>query len=316
MRKAALIYNPMAGQKRHLRMQMLQAAAAALGGGRVEASLIATEGPGSAGRQASEAIASGHDCIFACGGDGTLHDVLQGAIAAGGEVPIGIVPLGTGNVVANDLQLPRDPVAAVRAQLAFTPKKIAAGHVEFQARSGGRDSRWFISIASVGVDAEMLYKVTAEMKHRFGMMAYYVQGARLAAMPHFQRFAVEYKQQESTRREEVCQFMAVRVSTFPGIVGRLAPGAALERNDAQLGLFRTSNRIRHTQFFVRAAIGREWTVPGIDLVHSTEARCEELPGKNARRVYAEADGEVLGGLPIAIRIVPQAFTLLMPPLVS
>jgi diacylglycerol kinase (ATP) len=313
MRKAALIYNPMAGQKRHLRMDKIHAAAEVLRSSGAEVSLVPTEAAGSAGAQAAQAVASGHDCVFACGGDGTLHEVLQGMISGGGETPLGVVPLGTGNVVANDLRLPRDPVEAVRAQLRFEPRKIAAGQVEFQSRNGGRESRWFISIASVGVDAEMLYRVTADMKHRYGMLAYYVQGARLAAMPRFQRFAVEFTQEGTQYKQEVCQFMAVRVSTFPGIVGRLAPGAALDRDDVQLGLFRTGNRIRHTQFFVRAAIGREWTVPGIDLVHATEARCEELPDKNARRVYVEADGEFLGGLPVAIKVVPQAFTLLMPP---
>src|SRR5260221_2954210 len=175
MRKAALIYNPMAGQQRHLRVQKIQQAGDMLRHAGVEASFIPTESAGSGGPQAVQAVAAGHDCIFACGGDGTLHEVLQGMVGECAHVPLAVMPLGTGNVVANDLGLPADPVAAVRAQLAFEPRKIAAGHIEFEKPQGDRGTRWFISIASVGVDAEMLYRVNADMKHRYGMMAYYIQ---------------------------------------------------------------------------------------------------------------------------------------------
>src|SRR5437016_9896446 len=118
MRKAALIYNPASGRQRHLRLQKLEAAASTLGAAGVEVTLIATRAPGSGGEQAREAIAAGHDTVFACGGDGTLNDVLQGLVSEGPQmnpsnVALGIVPLGTGNVVASDQGISWDPAVAI-----------------------------------------------------------------------------------------------------------------------------------------------------------------------------------------------------------
>src|SRR5438045_6271640 len=134
MRKAALIYNPASGRNRHLRQQKVEAAASMLRAAGVEATLTATQASGSGGEQAREAIAAGHDTIFACGGDGTLNDVLQGMVcdpengtAAAGDVALGIVPLGTGNVVASDQGISWEPAEAIRQQLEFQPRRIAAG---------------------------------------------------------------------------------------------------------------------------------------------------------------------------------------------
>src|SRR4051812_29756232 len=126
-RKAAMLYNPSSGQKRHLRLAQVESAARELNAVDVATTLIPTQGSGTAGKQAVEAVAQGHDAIFACGGDGTIHDVLQGMVTSAPEVPLGIVPLGTGNVLAFDLDLPRNPARAIRKQLEFTPRRIAAG---------------------------------------------------------------------------------------------------------------------------------------------------------------------------------------------
>src|SRR4051794_17598684 len=119
MRNAALIYNPLSGSKHHLRFKMVEVAAAELRKAGVESKLLPTHGAGTGGEQAQEAIHAGHDAVFACGGDGTINDVLQGMIVSGGDVPLGLVPLGTGNVLAHDLGIPRDPAAAIRKQLTY-----------------------------------------------------------------------------------------------------------------------------------------------------------------------------------------------------
>src|SRR5947207_5256831 len=137
MRKAALIYNPASGRNRHLRLQKIEAAASTLRAAGVEVTLIATRAPNSGGRQAQEAIAAGHDTLFACGGDGTLNDVLQGLVSEGPQmnpsnVALGIVPLGTGNVVASDQGIFWDPAVAIKQQLNFAPRRIAAGKIEYR----------------------------------------------------------------------------------------------------------------------------------------------------------------------------------------
>ena len=311
-KKAALIYNPASGSRHDLRVKKVEAAAAALRAAGVEATLIASRAAGSGGEQAREAIAAGHDAIFACGGDGTVQDVLQGIAERHSDVPLGLVPLGTGNVLAYDLGIPNDPAEAVRAQLTFSPRKIAAGRVDYrQKQDGSEQHRYFTVMAGVGADAEMIYRVSTKTKSKWGIWAYHVETLRTALLHPYERMQVEYLNSESGKRKSVEAFAvaAVRVTTFPGLMGKFAPGAELVRDDLRIVLTLTTNRVWHAAYFMRVLAGVEVPVPGMELVHASEITC--TPIKQKGRVYVEADGEFLGGLPVKICTVPGAFTLLM-----
>ena len=103
MRKAALFYNPLSGRRRERRLADVAAALAVLHQAGIEATSEPTRGQAEAGEQARQAIAEGCDTIFACGGDGTAHDVLQGMV--GSHAALGVIPLGTANTLAHDLRL-------------------------------------------------------------------------------------------------------------------------------------------------------------------------------------------------------------------
>jgi diacylglycerol kinase (ATP) len=313
-KKAALLYNPTSGQKRHLRLAKVNAAAQALQSAGIETTLVPTEGSGTAGRQAAAAVAQGHDLIFACGGDGTIHDVLQGMVTGAPKVPMGIVPLGTGNVLAFDLGIPRNPAAAIQKQLAFAPRSIAAGQIEFQTRSGARDSRYFTLMAGVGPDALMLYRVHAGLKKRFGIFEYFRQAFRVVLAHPYEEFLLRIGSADETRNVTISQFNAVRVANIGNRFRYFAMDSALERDDFHAVLVSTANHFRTFQYFLRRFGRLKWKVPGIEDAMCTELHCEAKPGqKYAHGIYAQADGEFLGGLPVTIRIVPKAFTLLVPP---
>src|SRR5437764_3524380 len=241
MRKAALIYNPVSGRNRHLHLKKVETAAAVLRGAGVEANVIATRGPGTGGDQAREAIAAGHDTIFACGGDGTLNDVLQGLVrdpenasADGPEVALGIVPLGTGNVVASDQGISWEPAKAIRQQLDFQPRRIAVGKLEYCARgTGEKKFRYFTAMAGAGVDAEMAYRISAQRKTAYGLFAYYFEMVRLSVMHSYLPFEVEVLDAETGERRNAVAFQvaAVRISNFGGPLKRMKLGSALTRDD-------------------------------------------------------------------------------------
>jgi diacylglycerol kinase (ATP) len=314
IRKAVLIYNPSSGTNHHLRLQAVEVAAAELRKAGIESKLLPTQGAGTGGEQAQEAIREGHDAIFICGGDGTIHDVLQGVIASRSEVPLGLVPLGTGNVLAHDLGIPRDPAAAIRKQLTFVPKRVAAGRVDYRSKKDATERyRYFTVMAGVGADAEMVYNVTASAKSKFGQMAYNAEMFKLAFFHPYQELEAEYVDAQSGERKSISTFAvaAVRITTFPGLMGKFAPGAALERDDLTLVLTRTRNRVLHAAYFARILARQSGPVPGIELVNAREVVCRVKDPKS--RVHVEADGEFLGGLPVRISAVPRAFTLLMKP---
>jgi YegS/Rv2252/BmrU family lipid kinase len=313
--RAALIYNPNSGRSRERRTMIVNAAAEILRSAGHQATVIPTYASGSAGEQAGQAIVMGHDTVFACGGDGTIHDVLQGVMQteATRRAVLGLLPLGTGNVLAHDLSLPLDPIECLQRQLAWKPRRLPLGKVEY-TRNGISESRYFITTVGIGADAEMLYRVTAEMKGRMGMLAYLYEGAKLGVTYGYPPFALEYRDSEGhARSEQVSQVMAVRITDFGGFLGRFAPGAALHRPDMQLVLFKTRRWRHYASYMAGVLTRRYWKVQGIELVHATELDCRPLPSEqdNPRQIAIEADGEVLGKLPARVTIVPDALNLLM-----
>jgi YegS/Rv2252/BmrU family lipid kinase len=316
MRKTILLYNPLAGSRRQRRVADIEAAMAILRSAGVEVTAEATGGSGDDTAQTRRAIADGCDTVFACGGDGTIHDVLQGLV--GSQTALGIIPLGTANALAHDLGLPLSPAAAARASLTATPRRIAVGRVTYQKLSGGSGSRYFTVTVGVGADAHLFYKLDPLVKNRIGMAAYYAKATLLWLTLKLEHLAVEILDEggEQPRRAEVSQLLAVRIREFGGILRELAPGASLERNDLRLVLFKTRSRLAYLRYILRGLFGARWEVTGIDLLHSTSVKCCPLPASGNSstnsRIFVEADGELLGTLPAEISLVPDALTLLFP----
>jgi diacylglycerol kinase (ATP) len=302
MRKAALFYNPLSGRRRERRLADVRAASAVLHQAGIEAIAEPTRGQADAAEQARHAIAQGCDTILACGGDGTAHDVLQGMV--GSHAALGIIPLGTANALAHDLRLPLSAVGAARALLTAKLRRIALGRVEYTDLEGNRGFRFFTVAAGIGVDAHLFYKLNPLVKGHLGMAAYYAKATRLWLTHPMQKFAVEV---DRDAEQNNGQGSGLQVSQL------LAPGASLDRDDLRMVLFRTSSRWAYLQYIIRGLVGARWRVSGIDLVHSLKIDCQLLgEGAADSRIFVEADGELLGTLPAAISIVPDALALLVP----
>ncbi len=308
MRRVALIYNPASGQARDRRLADVETAAGVFRSAGIEVDTIATRASGSAGEQSLEAARAGFDTVVACGGDGTVHDVLQGLAST--QVALGVIPLGTGNALACDLGIAHDPASAARQLVNAEPRRIAVGKVEYQDRvTGAPACRYFTVIAGIGADAQMLYSLDLAYKRRLGMSAYYATAARL----FFFHALVPFEIEVGGMREVVYEAMAIRVQHFGGILRRLAPEAGLERDELSFVLFRTRNRLSYGLYVLRGFLQQRWPIPGTRIVEACEAVCRPLQTSGQRRLYAEADGELLGALPVRISLVPAALTLLMAP---
>ncbi|HLW83676.1 MAG TPA: diacylglycerol kinase family protein [Candidatus Sulfotelmatobacter sp.] len=316
MRKAALLYNPDSGGRQARRLAELESALKVLRGGGVEAELVLSHSREDAGEHTRQAIASGCDTIFACGGDGTIHNVVQAM--AGTTAGLAILPMGTANALAHDLNLPRDVAGAAKAALRAFPRRVALGRIQYVDFEGKPGMRYFTVTAGLGVDAHLLYKLHAGSKQRLGMAAYYAEAWKLWLTHRMRRFSVEYVETGSgvSRSADVTELMAVRIRNFGGVLRELAPGASLDRDDLRVVLCRTASRTAYLAYVTRGLLRQKWTIPGIDLVYSGRVSCKYLPapadGKPQQTIYAEADGELLGTLPVEMTIVPDALTLLAP----
>ncbi len=309
MNHAALIFNPASGQRPARRQAQLDAIVKVFHGAGVETRLIPTPAPGAAGEVAAQAIESGTDTVFACGGDGTIHEVLQGII--GSQAALGVIPLGTANSLAWDLRLPRSPVAAARAAVHGERLRVRLGKVCCQGETG-RCSRYFIMNVGIGMDALLFYRLDAALKRRFGMSAYYTEAFRQWAMARYLPFEVEFGVPPDLQREQVTQALAVRIADFGGFVGKLAPGADLRRDCLRLLMFRTARRIDYLSYVMRTILRQRWSVAGVFSADAQELHCRALDGSGEQRIYVEADGELLGRIPAEIRMSSESVTILAP----
>jgi diacylglycerol kinase (ATP) len=314
MRKAALLYNARSGGRRNHRETDLRAVLKTLADAGVEASLTRTQSGADAAEQARKAILEGCDTVFACGGDGTIHDVLQAL--AGTRAALGVIPMGTANALAHDLGIPLEPSKAVHAALNAELRRVALGRVTVCGFDGKPLTRYFTVAVGIGVDAHLFYKLHAGTKQRLGMAAYYAKAWHLWFTHRMARFRVEWGEGE-TPWAGVTEMLAVRIRNFGGVLRELAPGASLERDDVRVVVCRTSSRFSYLLYVIRGLLRGTWSVPGVELVHSKAVRChyaaDDLSATGANpKVYVEADGELVGTLPAEITMVPDALTILVP----
>jgi YegS/Rv2252/BmrU family lipid kinase len=315
MRKAALLYNPDSGGSHKRRQAELDSVLALLRNADVEANLILTHSPAHAEEMARQAVLAGYDTVFACGGDGTIHNIIQVLATTG--VALAVLPMGTANALAHDLGLPMNVASAAKSALNSKPRRVALGRIQYQDLEGKPGTRYFIVAAGVGVDAHLFYKLHSGTKHRLGMAAYYAKAWNLWFTYSMPRFQVEYSETGSDHPQDatLTELLAVRIRHFGGVVRELAPGASLDRNDLRIVLCRTASRTAYLSYVTRALLGRHWRVPGIDLAHVSRAICQYLPAANDSphaKIYVEADGELLGTLPAKITIASNALTILSP----
>jgi len=313
MRRVVLIYNPASGQTFNHKTSVIDDVLAVLQGAGVEAKAVATTAPGSAATQVQESIKNGCDAVLACGGDGTVHEVLQSL--AGSHAALGVLPLGTANALASDLGLPLSPVKAVKMLLKATRVRVPAGRIFYRDGEGVECSRYFTVAAGIGADAHLMHRLDAKLKRRLGYALYAVEGLRVLATHSFPAFEVAFVERAGCepRVETVTQLLAIRIRNFGGMLQNLAPGAALRNETLRLVAFKTRNRFDYVRFLAAVIFRRQTFTGKIELLDAVSVECRPRAGL-PECVSVEADGEYLGGLPVRIEIVPDVLTLLVPSL--
>ncbi len=311
MRKATILFNPNSGRRR--RDRELDRAIGILQSAGVRTELTVCHSSQEASNHARVAVACGSDTVFACGGDGTIHDVIQGL--AGSPTALAILPFGTANALAHDLGIPLSASAAATTAVQGTVRRIPLGRIEYHDFDGKLSTRYFTVAAGIGVDAHLFYKLTTDLKKRSGMIAYYLKAWQLWATHRMRRFEVEYSNGTGPKQQALLtELLAVRIRFFGNVLRELAPGATLDAPELRTIMCRTASRNAYLRYVAAAVLGwRERKVKGIDLVSCSELSCR-LPEQSdaAARVYVEADGELLGRLPARMSMQPDGLSIVVP----
>jgi len=261
--------------------------------------LVPTQGPGTAGAIARRSIAEGAGLILAAGGDGTINEIAEGV--AFSDVPLGILPAGTANVLANEMGLGSSIERAAAVLGDCIPTRISIGRL--RCVNGAERSRLFLLMAGIGLDARIVYNLSLPLKARFGKLAYWIGGFSLLGR-HLDEFEVVVE-----GRRVGCAFALIsKVRNYGGDL-EIAQNTSLLDDRFEVVLFEGSSSFRFLMYLARVAVRRLNGVPGISLIRSG---CIAMPGTATNRVYVQVDGEYAGHIPASVEIVPDALTLLIP----
>jgi len=247
--------------------------------------------------------------MFACGGDGTIHEVLQGLVSETGEhaAGLGIIPLGSANALARHLHLSLDPLQAARQQLNGTQVTIPVGRVTWAGQV-----RYFTVMAGAGADGVLVYSSLTAGKSQFGRLAYYLRAARLFATQRFAPFEVEYTEMESgtTATQRAVSVIAVRVGDLGGLFSKLTGRTAgIQDAQMQLLLLRPPAWLSLPSWFICGWLGINDRNGFLRNVKVNSFSCRPLSSPSP---HFQADGEWLGRIPMRVSLVPDALRILMP----
>ena len=311
MRRVALIYNPASGQYSVRRDAAVNEIKAVLREAGVTAEAFETGAPGSATALADQAVRDGFDTIVACGGDGTVHEVVQSLV--GTDVTLGVVPLGTANALASDLGLIGSPAKAARMLLDAAPARVSVGRIHFHDSTGHPGARYFIVAAGIGADALLMSRLDSRLKRRLGYILYLIEAFRIWATSPFPLFeaVLPANGNGGGRVVDVSQLLAVRVRSFGGVLRTLAPGASLRNGSLSLLAFKTQSRMHYLSFLLAVVAGRHTFSRAVELLDTPSIECRARNGADDE-LFVEADGEVLGCLPVRLEVVPHSLSLLIP----
>jgi YegS/Rv2252/BmrU family lipid kinase len=300
IRDAVILYNPTAGRQRHRRRSQLEAAKKVLATAGIDAEIQATHGPGSATAQARDAVERGKQLVIACGGDGTINEIVNGV--AGSQVPLAVLPGGTANVLVKELDLPWDIPRAAGRLVRGTLRRIALGAAISEGLPGGR--RYFICLGGAGPDGKLVNAVDVETKLRLGILAYWLEGMRQLVRYKFPRFRVVSGEQE----HRATLVVVGRTKHYGGPV-RITTEANLFEDRFEVLAVTAQTRWRYATDLVQLLRRRHRTIPDNFFWKTTSVRCSPL---GEEEVWAQVDGEPIGKLPVEFRIVPDALTLVVP----
>ena len=290
MKRVLLVANPASRRGAKLRAAALRELAAA----GIHCDPVLTERPGHAGEICRER-AAGYDAVFTLGGDGTAMEVV-GALANSG-LPVGILPGGTGNLIARALGTPLVMRRAVRALIGGEVRRVDLGILD--------DGRRFAFAAGVGIDSQMIEHTSPWLKRRIGVGAYVfaAAGAILRRDNVHVRATVDG---EVIERDAA----AVMLTNFGAVLNdRLSLGPGIRQDDGKLDLcvFSPGGLTDAIRILWRLSRKDFRSDPCMLFRAGTVFRIETDPP-----CQAQADGDLLGPTPFGARVEPHAATLLVP----
>jgi len=245
---------------------------------------------------ARAAVERGCDVVIAAGGDGTISGVADGLV--GTTTPLGIIPLGTANVLARELGLPLDTEGA--CALLAGPHRVAnLDAIEIEGQ-------YYFTQVGIGIDALMIRDTTREQKRRFGRLAYLWTGllCLLGFQPRRFRLAVD----DRKSRPRASQVILANSGTMGQPPLRWGPDIRPDDGRIDVCILRARTLLDYLVFGWHVLLGRQQASRHVRYFTAQRS----IAVSTSKPLPVQADGEIIGQTPIAARVVPRAVRVVVP----
>lgn len=291
--RGVMVCNPRAG--RNVGMDGLAGAVDVFTAAGWDLTLETTSRPGDATDLARAAVESGADAVIVAGGDGTLNEAVQGL--AGSETALGYVPYGTVNVWAREMRLPLQAEGAAR--------ELVAGRLE-RVDLGVADGRYFLLMASVGFDSEVLRRAQGmeQYKHRFGVLPYVATG--LSTAPLFRGVDVELRYDGLIRRVQALMLVIGNTRLYGGRF-QLTPNAVANDGWLDLCIIKGRGPLALVRQSLPVLLSGTISHSDVDVL-----RVREVSVQADEPIPVQMDGELAGATPMRFAVAPRALSVIVP----
>ncbi len=284
----SIIYNPAARKASNANIDR---AVSFLGREGFEVEVLRTERKDHARQLAEEALKKRPSLIIAAGGDGTINEVINGLAWSG--TPAAILPMGTTNVLAKELNVREDLYGALRTAVAGSPKKVSLGRIEIE---GGL--RYFCLMAGVGLDGKAVHDVNPSIKKVSGGAAYILSGIRNIAMFSPERIELLVDGKEFSGYTAVIGKAAKYGGNY-----KVTPDANLRDPFLFACIFRGGRRLDLLRYSIGVLRGTHLRYKDVDYLKASSV---EILG----RAHMQVDGDYLGLSPARVSVAVGALSLI------
>ena len=255
-----------------------------------EAKIFLTENPGDGERLAKQAVAQGFRAIVAAGGDGTVNEVLNGIDPA--QCALGILPVGTMNVLALELGISPDLERALAVIRAGHRRRIDLGYA---------NGRRFLQLAGVGLDAEVVRKTHPEAKRAWGPWSYLLTVAQETVTP------APHLRVKTAGQEFPGAMVLIGNGRHYGGPFRFFPKADMADGKLDVCIFPKSGPLDLLWYLQGILIGGPESLPEVKYL-----QVPDLTVEADKKVALEVDGEYGGETPVTFRLEKKGVEVIVP----
>lgn len=297
MKRYKLIYNPSSG-KEEAANRAFQMAKLVMNRSDAEFTFYATKEKDDAMKKAMESCENGYDMIICCGGDGTVHEVVNGIMKSKKRSKLAILSAGTVNDFAEYLKIPSSSERFSRMFNEPKFKEIDVGKI---------NDGYFINVVTGGMFANIPHTVSTDEKTMFGRSAYYFH-ALLEIPEQIQNsFDIKFTIDGQVFSVDTHLFL---INNTPGAGGfkNLCPDAKIDDGFLDIVIFEKSSNLDFIQIFTGVFNGQHVNHPKVKYLKAKDILIES----SNEKLVLDVDGEFGGEMPIKVSVEQKALQILVP----